>query len=259
MVIAVDNSPDLWRTSLPNPAPDGHKYQRGHTAIFGSAHYTGATRLAAEACSRIGSGLVSVMSEDQANVYRMTLPPDIMVSEQGLSSLNKVSTLLAGPGGCSDAQAEALCAADPNIDLILDADAIRLWPQLNDRRMIVTPHEGEFTRYFGALGDQVHAQVSAASAKSGAIIVLKRAETIIASPDGRIITNKVASRYLAKAGTGDVLAGLIAGLVAQGMKGISAACAAVWLHGIASERIGPGLVPQDIFPFIRPLLRELLL
>lgn len=259
MVIAINNTPDLWRASVPNPALDGHKYQRGHTAIFGAERYTGATRLAAEACSRIGSGLVSVISDAQANVYRMTLPPDIIVSELGFSSLNRVSTILAGPGGCSDAQADELFATDPELDTVLDADAIRLWPQLSTRRAILTPHEGEFVRYFGSLDDQVIERVSAASAKSGAIIVLKRADTIIASPDGRVITNKVASRYLAKAGTGDVLAGLIAGLVAQGMKGISAACAAVWIHGIASERIGPGLVPQDIFPFIRPLLRELLL
>lgn len=257
MVIGVNNTPDLWRASIPDPAFDGHKYQRGHTAIFGADRFTGATRLAAEACSRIGSGLVSVLSEEQAQVYRMTLPPDIMVSELGLASLNRVTTLLAGPGGCSDAQASTLFEADPSLDLVLDADAIRLWPELTGRRLILTPHEGEFERYFGAL-DHID-RVSEAAAKSGAIIVLKRAETIIASPDGRIITNKVASRYLAKAGTGDVLAGLIAGFVAQGMKGISAACAAVWIHGIASERIGPGLVPQDIFPFIRPLLRELLL
>lgn len=257
MVIGVNNTPDLWRASIPDPAFDAHKYQRGHTAIFGSDRFTGATRLAAEACSRIGSGLVSVLSEEQAQTYRMTLPPDIMISELGLPSLNQVNTLLAGPGGCSDAQAGALLQADPGLDLVLDADAIRLWPELTGRRMILTPHEGEFERYFGAL-ERIEL-VSETAAKSGAIIVLKRAETIIASPDGRIITNKVASRYLAKAGTGDVLAGLIAGLVAQGMKGISAACAAVWIHGIASERIGPGLVPQDIFPFIRPLLRELLL
>ena len=110
--------------------PDGHKYDRGHTAIFGSDQFTGATRLAAEACSRVGSGLVSVMSGSQAQVYRTTLQPDIMVSESGLADLNRLTTLLAGPGGCSEAQKLAIAQANSQISLVLDADAIRLWPDL---------------------------------------------------------------------------------------------------------------------------------
>jgi len=99
------NQPDLWRHTWPIPAKDGHKYQRGHTAIFGAEAFTGATRLAAEACSRIGSGLVTVLSEHQAPLYRTTLPPDLMVSEQGLDTLTRIHTVLAGPGGCNDLQA----------------------------------------------------------------------------------------------------------------------------------------------------------
>lgn len=260
MVIALNNSPDLWRDSLPEPAPDGHKYDRGHTAVLGSDHFTGATRLAAEACSRIGSGLVSVLSaaQTQAQLYRITLPPDIMVSEDRLNDLKRVNTLLAGPGGCSEAQADTVMSAEPDLNLVLDADAIRLWPQLTGRSLVLTPHEGEFVRYFGVLGGDFLARGREAAQKSGAVIVLKGHETLIAVPDGRLIVNRNASPYLAKGGTGDVLAGLIAGLVAQGMKPTPAACAAVWIHGVASERIGPGLVPQDLFAFIRPLLRELL-
>lgn len=260
MVIALNNTPDVWRDSLPDPVPDGHKYDRGHTAILGSDHFTGATRLAAEACSRIGSGLVSVLSaaQTQAQLYRTTLPPDIMVREDSLEDLNRVNTLLSGPGGCSAAQADIVLGADPEISLVLDADAIRLWPQLKARSMILTPHEGEFVRYFGELDGDFLARGREAAQKSGAVIVLKGHETLIAAPDGRLIVNRNASPYLAKGGTGDVLAGLIAGLVAQGMKPTTAACAAVWMHGVASERIGPGLVPQDLFAFIRPLLRELL-
>lgn len=258
MVIAIRNTTDLWRNNLPDPAPDGHKYHRGHTAILGAHEYTGATRLAAEACSRIGCGLVSVMSDTQAQVYRSTLPPDIMVTERGLGALNRVNTILAGPGGCADDQAKMLLGSDPSVTLVVDANAIRLWPEFGGRNVVMTPHEGEFTRYFGHLDGDMLEQVGKASKKTGAVIVLKRPETVIAAPDGRIIVNQSASRYLAKGGTGDVLAGMIAGFVAQGMKEIPAACAAVWMHSVASERIGPGLVPQDIFPLIRPLLRELL-
>lgn len=258
MAPAIPNTPDLWRASLPIPAREGHKYHRGHTAIFGSDTYTGATRLAAEACSRIGSGLVTVLSQAQAELYRVTLPPDIMVSDLELSSLNKITTLLAGPGGCTDAQANQLVAAAADLAVVLDADALRLRTHLQDRTCILTPHEGEFERYFGPLDGDPLEHAAKASEASGAIIVLKRPETIIAAPDGRLIINTTSSRYLAKAGTGDVLAGLIAGLVAQGMPPVSAAAAAVWIHGTAGAQIGPGLVPQDMFARFGPILRDLL-
>lgn len=259
METPAKNSPELWRTSLPEPAPDGHKYDRGHTAILGANAFTGATRLAAEACSRIGSGLVSVLSEGQAQVYRSTLPADIMVSEQALSTLNRLNTILVGPGGCSDEQAESVLNADLSTALVLDADAIRLWSACRGRNMVLTPHEGEFSRYFQTLDGDAETRALKAAQKSDAVVVLKRPKTIIAAPDGRIVLNEAGSPYLAKAGTGDVLAGLIAGLQAQGMAGFSAACAAVWIHGVASERIGPGLIPQDLFPMIRPILHELLI
>ncbi len=258
MTEVVENSPDLWRAALPRPKLDGHKYDRGHTAIFGSDRFTGATRLAAEACSRVGSGLVSVLSGPQAQIYRTTLPPDIMVSEGGLADLNRLTTLLAGPGGCSEAQALAVMQSDPELNMILDADAIRLWPELMGRSAILTPHEGEFVRYFQGIEGPAIERACEAAIKSDLTVVLKRAETVIAAPDGRCVINKTASPFLAKAGTGDVLAGLIAGLAAQGMAMFEAACTGVWLHGAAAQRIGPGLVPQDLFVEIGPLLRELL-
>lgn len=256
---AAPNTPDLWRSDLPVPQPDGHKYDRGHAVILGSDKYTGATRLAAEACSRIGAGLVSVLSDAQAQTYRMTLPPDIMVSDEAPENLNRVNTLLVGPGGCSKMQALMVVAQNPDIKLVLDADAIRLWPELHGRDVVVTPHEGEFARYFGDLEGTAAERATQAAERSGAVIVLKRPNTMIASPDGRVTENTTASPYLAKAGSGDVLAGLIAGLVAQGMPTHEAACAGVWIHGAASERVGPGLVPQDMFPELRPILRDLLL
>jgi ADP-dependent NAD(P)H-hydrate dehydratase / NAD(P)H-hydrate epimerase len=230
------NSPDLWRNALPRPRRDGHKYDRGHTLILGSETYTGATRLAAEACSRVGSGLVTVISAAQAVVYRATLPADIMIREQGLPDGKPGQVLLAGPGGCSDAQADLVLRAD--CPAVLDADAIRLARQMSGRSRIVTPHDGEFSRYYPDLhGDRID-QTLAAAKDSDAILVRKGAETLIAAPDGRLVRNETASPYLAKAGTGDVLAGLIAGLVAQGMPPFDAACAGVWLHGRAGQDIG---------------------
>ena len=256
-MVAV-NTPDLWRASFPRPSASDHKYTRGHTAILGSERYTGATRLAAEACSRIGSGLVSVLSQTQADLFRLALPPDIMISERNLSELRAVNTVLAGPGGLTDVQVSQVSDLDPEIALILDADAIRIHDQCIDRPIVFTPHEGEFERYFGLIGSDRVKAVQMAATQSKAIIILKGAETLIGGPDDTVIVNRTASPYLAKAGTGDVLAGFIAGLVAQRMPLFDAACAGVWIHGRASERIGPGLVPQDLFAEIRPVLREIL-
>lgn len=254
----VSNSPALWSALLPRPAPDAHKYHRGHSIILGANNYTGATRLAAEACSRIGSGLVTVLSATQADLYRATLPADIMVRADNIDALNRPTTLLAGPGGCDEDQARQLLAADPELPLILDADAIRLSPELSSRTCVLTPHAAEFERYFQTTADQTTDQAAAAAQSSGHVIVLKGPYTVIAAPEGRVALNTTASPYLAKAGTGDVLAGLITGLVAQGMPPFEAACAAVWIHGQAGMRIGPGLIPQDIVGELRSILKDLL-
>lgn len=248
-----ENTPDLWKSVFPIPAPDGHKYDRGHTVILGSDRYTGATRLASEAASRVGSGLVTVLSETQADTYRRTLPADIMVSERGLSTINRPSVLLAGPGGCSDAQADTVTRAPQDLIRVLDADAIRLAHRLKTVPTILTPHAGEFERYLASDSDLL-----SVSKAVNSVLVLKGPETQIAAPDGRLVVNRVATRYLAKAGTGDVLAGLIAGLATQGMPTFEAACAGVWLHGYAAQRIGPGLIPQDITGEMRAILSDLI-
>lgn len=226
--------------------------------MMGAARYTGATRLAAEACSRIGSGLVTVLSEAQAQVFRTTLPADIMVREEGLDQLNRPSVILAGPGGCDVGAAEMTKHSDPALGLVLDADAIRLAGTLQHSTQIITPHAGEFERYFGELGSDKHAKVSQVAQANNLVLVLKGAQTLIAAPDGRVAENNHASPYLAKAGTGDVLAGVIAGLLAQGMPAFEAACAGVWLHGDASLRVGAGLIPQDLISELRPALADLL-
>lgn len=254
----MENSPDLWRSTFPQPEASGHKYHRGHAAVIGSEAFTGATRLAAEACSRIGSGLVTVLGEAQAHVYRATLPADIMVGEAGLDQVRAVSCILAGPGGVSDAQSSILHQSDLAMPLILDADAIRFATTLAHETKVITPHDAEFERYFGAIDTDRVLRAVDVSHDHGLITVLKGPHTIIADPNGRIAEYSGGSPYLAKAGTGDVLAGLIAGLVAQGMPAFEAACAGVWLHGEASQRIGPGLIPQDLLSELRPLLRQLL-
>lgn len=257
--MTLENSPTLWRDAFPIPAKDAHKYDRGHLVVLGAERFTGATRLAAESASRIGSGLVTVLSDKQAQTYRSTLPADIMVSDGGLSAINRPGALLAGPGGCSDTQAETLESADPSISLILDADAIRLVAALSPRsRAIVTPHEGEFVRYLGPLGGDREAAAQGAATENDCVVVLKGPETIIAAPDGETAKNVAASPFLAKAGTGDVLAGMIAGLVAQGMPPFDAACAAVWFHGKAGQDIGFGLIPQDLIEALPGLMRDVL-
>ena len=252
------NTPELWRDCFPVPKPDDHKYSRGHTVIVGSDQYTGATRLAAEGCSRIGSGLVTVFNRARANLYRTCLPPDIMVEAEALGNCRNPNTVLAGPGGISKEQSAELRSSDTNVQFVLDADAIRLLDQTSAPQSIVTPHEGEFERNFGSIGGNRTETASAAAKAHQCVLVLKGARTLICGPSGRIVENQTASPYLAKAGTGDVLAGLIAGLVAQGMPRFESACAGVWVHGRAAERIGPGLVPQDLFGELRSVLKEIL-
>lgn len=254
----LPNTPDLWRDDFPRPAGIDHKYTRGHSVIIGANNYTGATRLAAEACSRIGCGLVTVLSPARAPIYRSTLPADIMVREDSLHDINRPNVVLAGPGGCDDPAAESIRGSDTDLGLVLDADAIRLCGTLTHSTQVATPHEGEFRRYFGALSDDPAEIVREVAQKQNVTLVLKGAKTLVAAPDGRLAENTHASPYLAKAGTGDVLAGMIAGLVAQGVPAFEATCAGVWIHGDASLRVGPGLIPQDLIAELRNVLSELL-
>lgn len=257
-VMNLPNTPDLWLSHFPRPAEDDHKYRRGHTVIMGANNYTGATRLAAEACSRIGSGLVTVLSEAQSDVYRATLPADIMVRADTLRDINRPTAILAGPGGCDEIAAEAISGSDPNLAIVLDADAIRLCAELSHKSRIITPHFGEFERYFGNTGASLSKAAQDVANAQGVTVVLKGPTTWIASPGGRMAESHHASPYLAKGGTGDVLAGFIAGLVAQGMPAFEASCAGVWLHGDASLRVGPGLIPQDLTAELRAVLKDLL-
>ncbi|MEZ5880836.1 MAG: NAD(P)H-hydrate dehydratase [Nitratireductor sp.] len=258
----TENTPSLWRHLLPRPATDGHKYDRGHAVILAADELTGATRLAATACSRMGAGLVTAISPARADFFRAVLPPDIMVRGRFDPAMRGITAVLAGPGG-GDAAAQLPDMAEPFFR-ILDAGAL---PEAGnyetiDAMTVLTPHDGEFSRAFpDATGERTERALAAARA-CGGIVVLKGAETVIAAPDGQLAVNRHASPFLAKAGTGDVLAGMICGLLAQcdpsgGKAMFEMVCAAVWMHGEAGIRIGPGLTASDLEGALPAILRDL--
>ena len=253
----ANNAPQIWLKKLPRPATHGHKYHRGYAAIYGAPLLTGATRLAATACSRIGAGLVSVVASDNFDIYRICLPADIMVHDE---LPQKASVALAGSGGVTPEHSRSLLNKSELSAKVFDADALpeRGDFQHLDDSCILTPHFGEFERVFGAIDDDAEHAARNAAVASGAIVVLKSSTTVIANPNGDTVTNRHASPYLAKAGTGDVLAGMITGLAAQGMQPFDACCAAVWMHGESGIRLGPGLVASDIPDIIPEILQELL-
>lgn len=257
--LPLNNSVDLWLDDFPQLNAHANKYDRGHALILAAPELTGATRLAASACSRIGSGLVTVLTEDLLSEYRVSLPPDIMVRECTLEEVSRVNVVLGGPGGISPAHFSALVENRLGVRRVIDADALD--PDLLnydfDHNTVLTPHDGEFERMFGRLGGTRMEQTVKAAQRLDCIIVRKGPKTIISHPDGRAVINDIPNPFLAKAGTGDVLAGIIAGLVAQGMESFKAAQAAVWIHSDAGEKIGPGLTSVDIEYAFPEILREL--
>lgn len=254
------NSPEVWHNTLPRPADDGHKYDRGHAVIVASPELTGASRLAVSACTRIGAGLVTTLAEERADVYRTCLPADVMVSSDLGAPRRGVTAVLVGPGGVPQNVGDTLDASTSDAALVVDAGGlgVQLDRQHKFATRVLTPHEGEFRALFPAIEGSPAERALAAASSTGAVLVLKGAETIIAAPSGRLVRNTNASPYLAKAGTGDVLAGMITGLLAQGMPAFEGACAAVWLHGEVARRFGPGLVPDDLIAGLPALLGELL-
>lgn len=254
----MKNSPEIWGSCLPKPDGSGHKYDRGSALIIGAPELTGATRLAAESCARIGAGLVTVVGGAKADVYRCTLPAHILVRDQVPADLSKVTSVLVGCGGVP---VPVPSLADLNAAIVRDAEAVgrNLPAHVHHARTVLTPHEGEFARAFPGVTGTKAERVLAAARHSGAIVVLKGAETVIAHPDGRAVWNIVEAPYLATAGTGDVLAGMIAGLCAQGMAPFKAACAAVYIHGEIGRASGPGLVASDMPNLIPDVLRQVIL
>ena len=266
------NDPASWGHALPALGSGAHKYTRGHALVLGGWPMSGAGRLAARAAARAGAGLVTVaVPPDGLATYAAALESQIvrpLDDPAGLDALladRRFTGLLIGPGaGVGDATRvsvlQLLAAGRPTV---LDADALTsfagrpadLFAAIRGPT-VLTPHAGEFARLFKASGGKL-TQARAAAAESGAILVLKGADTVVAAPDGRAIINGNAPPALATGGTGDVLAGLILGLLAQGMPAFEAAAAAVWLHGAAATSFGTGLVASDLPDLIPGALHRL--
>ncbi|MSP95317.1 MAG: NAD(P)H-hydrate dehydratase [Alphaproteobacteria bacterium] len=264
--LMFENVPELWLSRFPWPRADAHKYDRGHTVVVsGPAHATGAARLAARGALRIGTGLVSVASPLNAVGINAAHLTAIMVKPfdgaKGLSALladKRFNAVALGPGLGVGAETQDLVAAalGSGAAVVLDADALTsfvdnpkgLFTQLH-ANCVLTPHAGEFERIFPGVLKRTQTKLEAAreaAAQAGCVVLLKGPDTIIAAPDGRTAINANAPPFLATAGAGDVLAGMIAGLLAQGMNAFDAACAGTWLHGEAAKRFGLGLIAEDI-------------
>ncbi len=277
------DEPPLWRARFPFARLDGHKYDRGHAVVVsGGMSFTGAARLAARGALRAGAGLVTIASPRDALAVNAAASLAVMVRAvdgarelAGLLADRRNNAVVLGPGlGVGAATRELVAAAlDGERAVVLDADALTSFAEspaelfaLVKARVgaatILTPHAGEFSRLFMELVKQSRLPLKlelarGAAAASGAIIVFKGADTVIAEPGERAAVAANAPPYLATAGTGDVLAGMIGGLLAQGMPAFEAASAAVWLHGEAGTEAGPGMISEDLPEALPPVMRRL--
>lgn len=271
------NCPELWGGQFPWPDAAAHKYSRGHALVLsGPMQHTGAARLAARAALRVGAGLVTLASPPNAVMVNASQLTAIMVRTCGkpeeladLLADKRYTALAMGPGagvgeGTRSLAATALASG---ANIVLDADALTSFEGAPETLFgaiaghmgatVMTPHEGEFKRLFKDVeGVSKLGRARAAAKRSGAIVVLKGPDTVIAAPDGRAAINANARPWLATAGSGDVLAGLITGLLAQGMPAFEAASAGVWLHGEAGQ--GPGLIAEDLTEAMPEVLARLL-
>jgi ADP-dependent NAD(P)H-hydrate dehydratase / NAD(P)H-hydrate epimerase len=235
----------LVRPKLMSPSPSSHKYSRGMAAIV-SGTMSGAAQLSAGAATRL-AGYVA-LAGNGGPVHAV-----VQKTWREVTADKRVGALLIGPGLGQDANAQDMLeeALSLKIPLVLDADALTLLgdvSRLSKRASttILTPHRGEFDRLFGAEGCSKIDRAHAAANVTGATIIFKGADSVVASPDGRVSVSPLASSWLASAGTGDVLAGIVVALLSSGIDAHDAACAAVWLHGEAARLAGPALVADDL-------------
>jgi NAD(P)H-hydrate epimerase len=272
-----ENDPLLWLSDLPKSHQFNNKYSHGHALISGGYPITGAARLAANAAARVGSGLTTIAIPEVAlPIYGVSLLSIMLevittsVDFERLLADKRYTAFLIGPGsgvGVADfnvIRTRVLAMLATKRPTVIDADAISCFrddPQILFKSIVgpcvITPHEGEFSRLFDLKGDKLM-RARFAARISGAIIVLKGCDTVIAAPDGRVIINTNAPPTLATAGTGDVLSGIILGLLAQGMDPFLASAAAVWLHGAAANDLGIGLISDDLPEAIPAVLRHLI-
>jgi ADP-dependent NAD(P)H-hydrate dehydratase / NAD(P)H-hydrate epimerase len=262
-----------WKARLPWPEADTHKHARGRLAVVsGPFTHTGAARLAARAGLRIGAGLVRVMAPPGAIAVLAAALEAVMLDEFDgaddlASQVTKMDAIVIGPAaGLNDETVDNLHAlAETGAVLVIDADALSVFEgrpeslfSLLDRDDVLTPHRGEFARLFPDLADLPSVEAAAqAAVRADAVVLLKGHETVIAAPDGRLATNPNGTPWLATAGSGDVLAGMIGGLIAQRMDSFDAACAAAWIHAEAARAFGPGLISEDLPNLIPGVLAKL--
>ena len=277
---AWSNAPGLWRESFPLPRVDGHKYARGHAVVVsGGIASTGAARLAARGALRAGAGLVTIASPREALAVNAAANLAVMVrAVDGADELSEFlrdrrrNAVVLGPGGgVGRAMRELVLAAlAGERAVVLDADALTsfaeepqtLFAATRSRAAatLMTPHEGEFSRLFKTLKFEVSSKLEMArkaAQETGAVVQLKGPDTVVAAPDGRATIAENAPPWLATAGSGDVLAGITAGCLAQGMPAFEAGSAAVWLHGEAGNAAGPGLIAEDLPEVMPAVFRQL--
>jgi hydroxyethylthiazole kinase-like uncharacterized protein yjeF len=278
-----ENIPSLWRQSFPVPRIDGHKYDRGHAVIVsGGLAATGAARLSARGSLRAGAGLVTLASPRDALAVNaaalsavMVRAVDTVVEFAGLLSDKRFNSCVIGPGaGLGERTRDfVLAAMSTKRGLVLDADALTSFAEAPDRlfqaikdshdpQVVLTPHEGEFPRLFSDISNKHPLRsklerVRAAAERSGAVVLLKGPDTVVASPQGRATIAANAPPWLATAGAGDVLSGMISGLMAQGVPAFEAASIGVWMHGEAAREAGPGLIAEDLPEVLPAVMRHL--
>lgn len=275
------NGPGLWRAHIPKPDLASHKYDRGHTLVAsGGATRTGAARLAAVAALRIGSGLVTIASPPEALGVNAAHLTAVMLrgcdGPEGLHHILKdprFNALVLGPalGVHANTRAMVAVAVQAQRSLVLDADALTSFEDLASELhqafrhapTVLTPHDGEFNRLFSGHPDLLDPpskveRTRRAAAYTGAVVLLKGSDTVIAAPDGRAAINENGTPYLGTAGSGDTLCGIIAGLMAQGLPAFEAACAGTWIHAEAGAGFGPGLISEDLAGLLPGVMRDLL-
>ena len=270
--VFAEIKPRFWENSkpiLPAFNAASHKYKRGHAVIVSGPKFnTGASRLAANAALKVGAGLVTIAGREEELLVHAAHTTAVMMAQTDnpmalgmLLNDKRRNAVCVGPaaGVGSETCAKVRAVLASGAATVLDADALTSFAQNPDelfqaiaeyplRPVILTPHEGEFARLFKDLtnvSEAKHERTVSAAIRSGAVVILKGADTVIASPDGRAMINTNAPPSLATAGSGDVLAGLATGLLAQGMPVFEAACAAVWLHGAAAQRLGRTTITAD--------------
>jgi hydroxyethylthiazole kinase-like uncharacterized protein yjeF len=277
------NGPAFWGKAFPIPRLDAHKYSRGHAVVVsGDMSSTGAARLAARGALRAGAGLVTLASPRTALAVNANTNVAVMVrAADGPDELRqmledrRLNAVALGPGLGVSANTRALTrvALDGERAVLLDADALTsfaddraaLFAAITarpDRPVVLTPHQGEFARLFKKLSQPSEnvlklAATRAAAQASGATVLLKGPDTVVAAPDGRAAINENAPPWLATAGSGDVLAGIVTGLLAQHVPAFEAACAGAWLHGEAGNQAGPGLISEDLPEALPAIYRRL--